>query len=301
MSQGVELIESDTSLKVEIHGRLFTEYHYRNVPRPYFYPVIGPTGEPMTRHWPMAEAPNEKHDHPHHRSLWFTHGDVNGHDFWSEKKGHGRIVHQRFLKKSDRTIQTENQWISHTGDIVCTDTRTMRFTPLDNRQVLMDFDITLHASHGPVVLGDTKEGSMAIRVAPSMRVEGEIACGHLVNSAGQRDGQCWGQRATWCDSHGPINGKIVGVAIFDHPDNPRHPTWWHARKYGLLTANPFGLHYFEEKPKGTGNLTIEKGSSLTLRYRLYFHLGDEKTAHVAQRYKDYAGITDHPPVGYNKI
>lgn len=78
---GVEITNLGEKLRVEINGKLFTEYHFKDVPRPYFYPVIGPTGEPVTRNWPMKEAENEQHDHPHHRSLWFTHGDVNGHDF----------------------------------------------------------------------------------------------------------------------------------------------------------------------------------------------------------------------------
>ena len=151
----------------------------------------------------------------------------------------------------------------------------------------MDFEITIHASNGQVVFGDTKEGSMAIRLAPTMRVTGKVGKGHITNSEGNQDRNAWGKRAAWCDYYGPLNDEVVGVAIFDHPQNPRHPTWWHVRPYGLFTANPFGVHYFESKPKGTGDLTIKAGESVTFRYRLYFHKGDEKQAKVAEYYSEY--------------
>ena len=287
----VSIDEVDGKLKVEINGRLFTEYNYQDVPRPFFYPVIGPTGVPIIRHWPMKEGKDEATDHKHHRSLWFTHGEVNGHDFWSEGGRSGKIVHEKFDKitsgRDVGIIQSRNKWVARDGKVVCTDTRTQRFYNRPDGQ-MMDFEITFHASQGKVVLGDTKEGSMAIRLAPTMRVEGKVAKGHIINSEGNRDGAAWGKRAAWCDYYGPVNGDIVGVAIFDHPSNPKHPTWWHVRTYGLFAANPFGVHNFESKPKGTGDITIQAGESLTFRYRFYFHKGDAKQAQVAKHYREYA-------------
>ena len=103
-----------------------------------------------------------------------------------------------------------------------------------------------------------------------------------------RDGQTWGKRADWCDYYGPVEGKTVGIAIFDHPQNPRHPTWWHVRDYGLFAANPFGQHDFESLPdKTAGNLDVPAGKSVTFRYRFYLHEGDEQQAKVAERYKEY--------------
>jgi hypothetical protein len=104
----------------------------------------------------------------------------------------------------------------------------------------------------------------------------------------KREAQTWGKRAEWCDYHGPVEGKIMGVALFDHPDNPRHPTWWHVRDYGLLAANPFGQHFFEKNPnEHQGDLKFAKGQSLTFRYRFYFHAGDEKQGRVAEHFKEF--------------
>jgi len=292
-ASGVKITEREKSLRVDINGELFTEYCFKDVPRPFFYPVIGPTSVPITRHWPMKDGENETKDHPHHRSLWFTHGAINGHDFWSDSPRAGKIVHDKFLKvASDKdmgVIQSQNKYVANDGSIVCTDTRTHKFYNRTDSQI-MDFEVTVHASNGDVVLGDTKEGSMAIRLAPTIRVEGSVAQGHIVNSEGDRDRDAWGKRASWCDCYGPVQGQVVGVAIFDNPENPRYPTWWHVRTYGLFAANPFGVHDFERKPRGAGDMKIDAGQSLTFKYRFYFHKGDTKQARVAEHYEQYAAL-----------
>jgi len=291
-SGGVEISEAGEKLRVEIGGKLFTEYNYQDVPRPFFYPVMGPGGDNITRNWPMKDInPDEAKDHVHHKSLWFTHGEVNGQDFWGEGSKSGKIVHDKFVKVESGAnagvIEDKNKWVAKDGKVVCTDTRTHRFYNLPDGQ-MMDLEITIHASEGKVVLGDTKEGSMAIRLAPTMRLKGNVAKGHIINSEGNKDGSTWGKRAAWCDYYGPVEGKTVGVAIFDHPKNPKHPTWWHVRDYGLFAANPFGVHDFEKKPAGTGDITIPAGESLTFKYRFYFHKGDEKQGKVAEQYRTYA-------------
>ncbi len=298
--QNVQILQMTNRLRVEINGRLFTEYHFKDVPRPYCYPVLGPGAVAMTRHWPMETAPDEEQDHPHHRSLWYAHGLVNGCDFWSELKGAGRIVHEDFLevKSGDDagTIRSRNRWVTPEGKTVCTDERTIRiYNPGAKSEQVLDFEITLKASDGDFTLGDTKEGTMAIRLAETMRLKGKVGHGHIVNSEGVRDGETWGKRAHWCDYYGPVGDKTVGVAMFDHPSNPRHPTWWHVRDYGLFAANPFGKHDFEKLPdKTAGSLTVRAGESITFRYRFILHEGNEQQAHIAEKYREYSKSLSKP-------
>jgi hypothetical protein len=290
---GIQITRLENRLRVEVNGQLFTEYFFKDVPRPYCYPLIGPSGLAMTRNWPMKDTPGEEHDHPHHRSLWFAHGALNGKDFWSEEKAFGKTVHEDFLEVKSGAdvgvIKSRNKWVAADGTVVCTDERTLRiYNPGRANERLLDFDITLFASNGDLTFGDTKEGTMAVRLAETMRLKGKVGKGHIVNSAGTRDGQTWGKRADWCDYYGPVEGKTVGIAIFNHPQNPHHPTWWHVRDYGLFTANPFGQHDFENLPdKTAGNLTVPAGKSVTFRYRFYLHEGDEQQAKVAERYQQY--------------
>jgi sugar phosphate isomerase/epimerase len=295
---GVKITQGDDKTTVEINGKLFTEYSTKGVLRPYFYPVIGPTGQPVIRHWPIKDGgPDEERDHVHHKSLWYTHGAVNGVDFWSD--GKGKIVHDKFLEVSSGpqvgVIKCQNNWVAPDGKITLTDTRTHRFQGTPDGTI-MDWEITLHASNGQVTFGDTKEGSMAIRLTPTMQLaptkamktRGETAKGHIINSEGVTDDKTWGKRAAWCDYYGPVGGEVVGIAIFDHPSNPRHPTWWHVRDYGLFAVNPFGIHDFEKKPAGAGDFVIPAGQSATFKYRFYFHKGDEKQGKVAEHFRDYA-------------
>ena len=289
---GVTINKTDEKVTVQFDGELFTEYCYKDSPRPYFYPLIGPTGVGVTRNWPMKDGENEEHDHTHHRSLWYAHGSINGIDFWTDGvRNSGNIVHDKFLKiesgKNMATIESQNKYVAANGKLICTDTRNHKLYYLPDAK-MVDFEITYHASEGQVVLGDTKEGSMALRLAPTMRLAGRVAQGHIINSEGIKDGDTWGKRASWVDYYGPVNNEIVGVAMFDNPQNPKHPTWWHVRDYGLFAANPFGVSDFEKKPKGTGNVTIPEGENLTFKYRIYIHKGNQEQGKVAERYKKYS-------------
>ena len=295
--KGVKITELDDKVRVEINGELFTEYHFKGAPHVYFHPVIGPGKTPMTRNFPMKQVEGEERDHVHHRSLWYSHGAVNGVDFWAETGKAGKIAHDKFLElksgAESGVIRSQNNWIAPDGKVVCTSEQTFRVYARPANERIFDFDVTLKAADKEVVLGDTKEGSMGIRVAETMRSKpnkhnaGKPG-GQIVLSTGVTGDDTWGKRAEWCDYHGPVEGKTLGVAIFDHPTNPRHPTWWHVRNYGLFAANPFGIHDFEKKPAGSGDMKIPANQSVTFRYRFYLHEGDEKQGRVAEYYKEYA-------------
>jgi hypothetical protein len=296
-SGGVQIAELTNKLRIEINGQLFTEYLFRDVPRPCYFPVIGPEGAAVTRNFPLKDTPNEEHDHTHHRSLWFAHSSVNGQDTWTE--GTGSIVHTGFDEiksgKDAGVIRSRNNWVAKDGTVLCTDERTFRVYNRPGNERVFDFEVTVHASHGELTFGDNKDGLMAIRLAETMRLKPNKfneskPSGHIVNSEGVRDADAWGKRAKWVDYYGPVEGKLVGVAIFDHPQNPRHPTWWHVRDYGLFAANPFGRHDFEKlEDKNAGNFVVPAGKSVTFRYRFYIHEGDEKQGKVAERYKEWSG------------
>ena len=139
---------------------------------------------------------------------------------------------------------------------------------------------------------------MAVRTHPNLRLDNDArrgvttANGQSVNSEGVEGKPMWGKRAAWVDYWGTINERQVGIAIFDHPENLRHPTTWHARSYGLVAANLFGLHHFEGKQKGEGDFTVKSGDDVTFRYRIVLHEGDAKQAKVAELYGDFAGAPE---------
>jgi len=270
----------------------FTTLNFADGPKPYFYPIMGPTGDPVTRSYPMQKVEGETSDHPHHRSWWFTHGSVNGIDFWSESEKAGRIFQTKIelLESGDvmGRIRTANDWVAPTGETVCQDVREVRIYNTSNGR-LLDFNVTIRAMEGPVTFGDTKEGMMGFRVASSMDAD---RGGHIVNSRGQKDADTWGMPAEWCDYYGPMYGRTVGIAVMDHPSSFRHPTYWHVRTYGLFAANPFGLKDFPNGKGKDGSHTIPAGGEMRFRYRIFIHEGTTDQANIARVQAGYAA----PPV-----
>ncbi|MCS7239124.1 MAG: PmoA family protein [Thermoguttaceae bacterium] len=279
----VDVKESERGAIVTINGELFTEYWREFNGTPILWPIIGPTGKPVTRHFPMAKFPGEREDHPHHRSLWFGHGDVNGLSYWDRD----RIRHCEFeLLESGPVgkIITRNEWLDREGKTICEDRRILRFGAEESARWI-DFVITITARYGPVRFGDTKEGTFALRVAETIKVDAKRG-GRIVNADGLVDQAAWGKKASWVDYYGPIDDEIVGIAVMNHPASFRYPTFWHVRTYGLFAANPFGQHDFTGN--GDGSFELKEGESIRLAYRIWIHRGDTESGEVARAYERYA-------------
>ncbi len=283
-------------VEVRIGDELITSYYYGSAyPRPFLYPLIGPYGASVTRHFPMQNIEGERQDHKHHRSVYTAYGDVNGVDDWSEEPGHGRIVHTGFqgLEQGPvyATIRSQSDWVSNSGEKVMSESRTVTIYGVPSAARVLDYEVRLTASVGEVKFGDTKEGGiLSVRVATSMDA---ARGGKIENSyGGVNEKETWGKRAEWCDYSGPVEGKWVGIAVMDHPGNFRYPTYWHVRDYGLMTANMFGLSAFYNDPQRRGDYTLPEGESLVFRYRIYVHPGDATQGRVAARYHDFV----NPPV-----
>ena len=287
----ISIVRENGKLIVKAGGDLFTQYIYKDEKRskPVLYPVIGPLETPLTRKYPLEEkSEGEESDHPHHASLWYTHGDVNGVDFWAVGENKGKIIHQEFLEMKGNSFTSSNFWKDGEGKTICQDQRTLSFHEFGQNGRAIDIEITLMATVEDLVLGDTKEGSMGIRMAPEFRLRGKVARGSCLNSEGAVGKSIWGKRASWVSYWAKFDEQNLAISIFDHPSNPRHPTWWHARDYGLVAANPFGQHDFEGKPKGTGDMKLNLGEKVTFKYGFLFHLGDPLDSNVAQKYLEWS-------------
>lgn len=272
-------------VSVTIDGKPFTEYWFgqrmdRPYARPFFYPVLAPDGTSITDdHYGQKE-------HPHHNSMWVGQGDVNGADHWAlngDKTPKQR--HLRFERIGGDTLIEDLEWEDVNHQPLLRERRTMKFASLDDKSRAIDFTLEFTPIDKVVDFGDTKEaGLVAIRVAKSISDHPTVT-----NSTGAHGEKAtWGKPADWCNISGQINGKGYGIAVFDHPQNPRHPTRWHVREYGLLAANPFGLSYFDKgAPKHAGDFKMEPGKTVTFRYRVVVHEGDASSARLDDKYRQY--------------
>ena len=290
-TSGVELHPSGADLEILIDSKLFTTYVTSFGPKPYYFPLIGPSGQPITRAYPMKDVPGEDRDHPHQRSLWFSHGKVNGIDFWSEVKGHGSIKEtSREVVSSGpvvATIRTTDDWLGPDGKKICSDERVVRvFSTAGSR--VMDFDITIKATGGPVTFGDTKEGMFGLRVASSMDVNKKKG-GKITNSEGVTDDAAWGKASPWVDYSGPVDGKTVGIAVLNHPKSFRHPTTWHVRTYEAVRGKS-RLDGMTSGMGKSGEHDVPEGESIQFRYRLILHEGDAQAARLAEAFRSYSEL-----------
>jgi len=301
--QAVELKQTADEIAVTIDGQPFTSYRFApkkfagvQARRPYFYPVFGPNQAPMMRPFPCTDEPppaGMSNDHPHHTSIWVAYGEVSGVDNWSVGEKAGWQVHTGFPAVVSGAVlgyfRETLDWTTAEKKPNMAEVRTVRFWRLPGTIRIMDFEITFDARYGPVVFGDTKEGGIiSTRMRDEIRADKQGKNGRIVNAQGLSGADAWGKPSEWVDCSGTVGDAKVGYALFDAPTNFRHPTPWHARTYGLCSANPFGVAAFGAKGTAKSEYTLEAGKTLTLRYRIYFHTGDEKEAQVAARYADYA-------------
>ncbi len=301
---GVELKPSATQIEILVDGQPFSTFFFGpETHKPYLHPLRSASGKIVSRGYPMADVAGEPRDHPHHRGLWFTHGEVNGLDFWSPESGKGpnkgRVTLNRVVsvKGGDQSgsMTAAFDWKGPDGKVLLTETRTTTIHS-DPKLRIVDIDMTLKAGPVKVHFGDTKEGTFAIRLAaplqePTGREKAEQVkpTGKMTNAEGMEgEKKVWGRRSPWVDYSGTLEGEKLGVAIFDHPANPKHPTYWHARSYGLFAANIFGERDFYNDKSRDGSVTLAPGESLRFRYRVVIHPGDTGEAGIADLYQKYA-------------
>ena len=189
-------------IEVFADGKPLTALHFGpETTKPYLHPLRAGDGTIVSRQYPMRDdIAGEAKDHPHHRGMWFSHGDVNGFDFWANERDQepqskkGRIVLKGVHKAGDGFIRADFEWRTPEGEVLLTDERIYRFSR-DGENVIIDNEIRLEAEFKTVHFGDTKEGTFAIRIHPSMREttpDRKPGKGQIVASTGAR-----GEKASW--------------------------------------------------------------------------------------------------------
>jgi methane monooxygenase PmoA-like len=299
----VTLTRVGSTVEVTVGGKPFTTFYIdTQVAKPYFQPLRTAQGTVITRGFPVGNTipPEHLKDpdlEPHQRPMYFGHGNIDGIDFWGEagfgKWSDGTAFGRTVFRKIEAmesgpesgTLRATFDLTSPSGRAIAQEIQSFVIRG-DASSRILDCEFTLAANqHSDVTIGDTKEGTFALRLAPELN----SPPGHMVNSNGaEGEKQIWGKPADWVDYDGVIGGESLGVAIFDSPQSFRHPTTWHARGYGLFAANPFGLREFTHDPKQDGSWTIPQHKSLTLRYQIFIHPGDYREARVADVYRKYA-------------
>jgi hypothetical protein len=295
--------KDNNCINVLTGGKLFTSFRWPvDVYKPILYPVYTSAGTEVTRGFPLSPRPGERDDHMHQVGIWFTYGNVNGIDFWGNgyrgfKEPDGGVIKHIDV---DTTIEGDGEgvlisgesWIIPSGDELIAEKTQYHFIAFDSLRIIERIT-TLTTGDSTVFFKDTKEGMFGIRVARQLELptsemitvidssgnpsEEKIPAstgvtGNYHSSEGIQGKQVWGTRARWMALDGKIGDEKVTIAIFDHPDNPGFPTYWHAREYGLFAANPFGATDFTSGKEISG-FSIPAHLSVTFRYSVIINSG----------------------------
>jgi hypothetical protein len=311
---------SERRVDVTIGGQPFTSYIYpASLEKPVLYPIRSARGRIVTRGFPLEPRPGERADHPHHVGHWFNYGDVNGYDFWGHssetppelRAKAGTIAQKEIVRVESGAERGElavtADWVVPDGTVLIHEQTRFVFSG-DAKTRTIDRFTTWTAGSQRLAFADTKEGAFGIRVArplehPSKEAEVFVSAsgeketvprldntgvtGRYLGSDGTTGEAVWGTRGPWMALSGILDGAPVTIAILDHPSSYGHPTYWHARGYGLFAANPLGRHAFDaQKPPTT--LALEPGQSLAFRYRIVVSDSTMTREQLQQAYDRFA-------------
>ena len=320
--KGVRVVANEAARRVDVYidGEAFTSYVWpESLKRPVLYPLRAPGGVDVTRGYPLDPRPGERVDHPHHVGLWFSYGDVNGVDFWNNSTArkpeeqarmgttlHGRIVSAKGGVESGELV-VEADWVMPDGKTVLRETTTFFFHA--GRGVrAVDRSTTLAAQGTRVAFPDNKEGALGLRVRRELehpsdkpevftdargrpaqvpKLDNAGVTGQYLTSEGKRGEGAWGTRGRWTALAGRVGAREVTVAILDHPQNVGHPTYWHARGYGLFAANPLGQAAFSNG-QGRLNFALDPAQSVTFRHRVLLFSEAVTPERLEAQYKRFA-------------
>jgi hypothetical protein len=297
----VEFVPGNGRVAVVIDGLPVAVYCYLDdtITRPYFGHVRALGGVQVTRHHPPIDGQDIVDHGTFHPGIWMSFGDISGADYWRIK---ARVRQAEFVEHPKGgmgrgSFAVRNQYLDQhdPSRMVCEEIARYTFS-LCPAGYLLNWDSTFSSDH-EFAFGDQAEMGIGFRVATPLRV-GASGAGNLPPGSGtildaegrKNEREVWGNSANWCDFSGTMAGQRVGMSIFCHPENLR-PSWFHARDYGLLEANPFGRQSFG---KGAASKVIVKpGEKLRLRYGILVHSGPQgSTPDLKQAYADYVTLAE---------
>ena len=257
------------TLRVVLRGETVATYVTtdRNIHRPFFANVRAPGGAVVTRPHPPRAGDGPADHADMHPGIWLAFGDLAGADFWRNK---GTVVHERFSAgpHDPGTFAVENRYDAG-GRTICRE--TARYTVVPRAEAfLLIVDSTFQPNDADFAFGDQEEMGLGVRLAAPLSVKGG---GRLTDGEG-RSGEAgvWGKQADWCLAEGEAGGRRVGVMVMPDPKNFRR-SWFHARDYGLVVANPFGRKAFTRGEES--RVTVKKGESLRLRFGVLVFAGEK--------------------------
>jgi len=291
---GFEWQKQDKAVGLMKDGKLVWKFNYDSklAPKPFFHPVAVAGGAPLTWQSPP--------DHPWHHALWFSWKYLNKINYWEPNKegvpdGATEWSNVKVDTRPDYSarIEMDLQYRPQKAEKpVLTEKRVVVISaPAADGSYQMDWAMAFTAGAEDVKLDRTPiagqpggvpwggYAGLSVRFARELkdvRVEATADKGKFEN-------QRYGFSATATDYNGVIDGGEAGLAILDHPSNPRHPTRWYAIADPKQPFWYINAAFLQLEP-----YVLPAQQTITLRYRLIVHPGRWTSEQLEQKHKQYS-------------
>ena len=207
---------------------------------------------------------------------------MNGFNYWKEDEGKQRFVRLLDLQEADERVSWRAlvELVAPNGSVVLEEEDTIIVhAPESTSAYSIDFDLLLRAKDHQVQFGKFFVGGLAVRMPWDQANPRQT---HL-NSEGRRGRDCEQQQAAWCNVERPFGNEVYGIAVFDHPANPNHPSGWRADEQGLINPNV----------SATADWTLASQESRQFRYRLVIYRGAATREQLSERFDRYRSSNGH--------
>lgn len=249
--------------------------------RPYLHPVRDPFGR-------VVLTENRPDDHPWQHGIFTGFHRVNGFNYWKEDEGHQHFVRLLGVNEMGDKVSWRSltELIAPNGRAVLDEVQSIAvhspiFSTPDAKEksashdfYMIDFDFLLRAKDIDVAFGKFGVGGLAVRMPWEKSNPKQM---HL-NSNGLHGRDCEQKRAKWCNVERPFGPEIYGVAVFDHPTNPNHPSGWRVDEQGLINPVVSML----------GDWILPAKSERVFRQRIVVYSKSASAEWLEQQFNSYA-------------
>jgi hypothetical protein len=286
---GVVFRPGPDRVEILVRGRPFAVYVFadKTIKRPYFTAVKAPGGQPVTRHHPPRPGVDSTDHGTMHPGIHLAFGDLGGSDFWRNR---GRVVHDGFVEAPSSGARQGSFTVRNSyragSRVICREVCRHRVM-IRPHGILLTYESRFSSESAGFFFGDQEEMGLGVRVDRELRVKG--GRGSIINSEGRRNEKdVWGRPALWCGYGGVKDGQHVGLALMPDPGNFRK-SWFHARDYGFLVANPFGRKAFTRGQPSRVNVATGKVFRLNFGVLVHGTAADEPVD-LKAAYADYLSV-----------
>jgi hypothetical protein len=210
---------------------------------------------------------------------------------------------------SNGSLEVESEWVGPDGKVLLTEHTLYHFNGMGSDRMIDRITTLTAAGDRDVVFTDSEDGLLGLRVCRLLEhkykepillagLDGKPGAspvadytgvsGEYVNGESERGDSVYGKRSEFMLLNGQVQGEPVSIAMLDHPMNPGHPTYWNARGYGLMAANPLGMGAYSKGMEEL-NARLKGGKQLVLKHRIIIQSGRQLSeADCERKFKNFS-------------